>query len=59
MFLKMVYILFPILKFKGTVSPYIRFYLKVYKIESVLFVGPLMVFTFFYFTDHEIFTIIF
>jgi hypothetical protein len=44
---------------KGTVSPDIGFYLKVYKIESVLFVGPLMVFTFFYFVHHEIFTIIF
>ncbi len=45
---------------KGAVSPDIGFYLKAYKIESVLFVGPLiMVFTFFYFVDHEIFTIIF
>ncbi len=35
--------------FKGTVSPDIGFYLKVYKIQSVLFVGPLMVFTFFLF----------
>jgi hypothetical protein len=46
--------------FKGTVSPDIGFCLKVYKIESVLFVGPLMVFAFFFiFVDHEIFTIIF
>jgi hypothetical protein len=44
---------------KGTVSPDIGFYLKVYKIELLLFVGPLMVFTFFYFVDHEIFIIIF
>jgi hypothetical protein len=29
---------------KGTVSPDIGFYLRVYKIESVLFVGLLMVF---------------
>jgi hypothetical protein len=44
---------------KGTVTPDIGFYLSVYDIESVLFVGPLIVFTFFYFVDHEIFTIIF
>jgi hypothetical protein len=44
---------------KGTVSPDIGFYLMVYKMESVPFVGLLMVFTFFYFVDHEILTILF
>jgi hypothetical protein len=47
------------LVFKGTFSPDIGFCLKAYKMESVLFEGSLMVFTFFCFVNHEIFTIIF
>jgi hypothetical protein len=31
-------------EFKGTVSPDIRIYFKLYTIKSVLFVGPIMVF---------------
>jgi hypothetical protein len=34
---------------KGTVSPDIVFYFRVYKFKSVLFVRPLMVFKFVYF----------
>jgi hypothetical protein len=37
--------------FKGTLSPDIVFYFKVYKFKSVLLVWPLIVFKFFYFVD--------
>jgi hypothetical protein len=47
---------FGFLLLKRTVSPDNGFYLRVYKTESVLLVGPLMVFTFFYLVQHEIFT---
>jgi hypothetical protein len=43
--LKKVFIIFA---FKGTVSPDIRLYFRVWKIKSVLYIGPLMIFTYFF-----------
>jgi hypothetical protein len=41
--------------FKGTVSPDIAFYFRVYKFKSVLSVRPLMIFKFVYFVVLYIF----
>jgi hypothetical protein len=45
--------------FKGTVSPDNRLYFRFWDIKLVIFAGPFMVFTFFYFIVPEIFKSLF